>query len=154
MIKLLHCRHWSWINPFVLETKIENRGAEKQKDSQSEHFKLNKSTASAEDFTCFGSAVVSVPTSSPLPGGQSKDHKVKLNLSAAQCFLLSFCVLFSWWLTAPVWPDNRRRVTPSFFLQMRGQRQDILHRIDTTNDWGTLLTLKKKTNKQSILIIH
>lgn len=93
MIKLLHCRHWSWINPFVLETKTEHRGAEKQKDSQSEHFKLNKSTASAEDFTCFGSAVVSVPTSSPLPGGQSKDHKVKLNLSAAQFPTVILCSL-------------------------------------------------------------
>lgn len=52
------------------------------KDNQKEHSKLKKSTVSAEDFTCFGSAAVSVPTSYPLPGGQSKDHEVKLNLSA------------------------------------------------------------------------
>lgn len=58
------------------------------KDNPKEHFKRNKSTVSAEDFTCFGSAVVSVTTSSPLPGGQSKDHEVTLNLSAAH---VSFC---------------------------------------------------------------
>lgn len=34
------------------------------------------------------SAVVCGPTSSPLPGGQSKDHEVMLNLSAAH---ISFC---------------------------------------------------------------